>query len=867
MAQGRHTYMHIQMSLEPVRQSLKAIGWRSTLEQEQAALRILISLGFVVYLVLTRPVTLSPNAAMWSFATQYVSFFILYAFAVLVSTLYSPQPSVPRRLFTILADIGLLSYGLYESGAVGSPWYGVYLWVTLGNGFRYGENYLYVSGAASLVGFTSVAVLTPYWAQHLPLAIGLAVTLLVIPVYSARLIRRLNEARDQADTANQAKSRFLSRMSHEIRTPLNGVLGMAELLKAMPLDKQAQQYVHIIETSGQALNHQIGEILDLSKIEAEQLPIENIDFDLYILVNQTLQMFDTQASQQGVKLHEQLDPLTPFLIKGDPYRLQQIMINLIGNAIKFTHQGMITLYVSPISIEDDPVVLRFEVIDTGIGIESEALKNIFEPFHQADASITRQFGGTGLGTTICKTLVELMGGRIGVNSVPGSGTTFWFTLPFSCSENPVEDDKSWKRCCRTVYIRHPEQHNNRIPELLTLWCVPFRQADSPGAAREIIRKEGVGEAWDAVVVDAWPYDDELEALLCDCDTVSDYPALIITGENSYPSELLGQHRKNVYFIDVNAYPVQLSNALHASYVKHSDDITHIASEGKSPPSGTGDQHRLRILVSDDNRINRLVVGQMLKQLGHQCEVVEGGEAALDVLKNEAYDAVLIDKNMPDMGGMEVFKAYQRMHGVKDSIPFILLTADATEQSRLQAKSAGINHFLAKPLSIDRLQMALKSIEPGENVSLEYQSCEAVKPVIPGTLPVAAENVFEPGIFNALVSISSDAESFIDELITSFKRDAENNVAAMEGAVHDNNPEEFRDVAHALKGSASYVGLVGLESICKKGEKIDADVFSGESVGILRQVKRALDKGIKALEAQSHDLQNLPARHIVRGNIV
>lgn len=859
--------MQFKMLLEPVRQSLKAIGWRSTLEQEQAALRILISLVFVAYLLLTQPVTLSPNAALWSFATKYVSFFILYALAVLVSTLYSPQPSVLRRLFTILADIGLLSYGLYESGAVGSPWYGVYLWVTLGNGFRYGEKYLYVSGAASLIGFTSVAVLTPYWTQHRPLAIGLAVTLLVIPVYSARLIRRLNEARDQADTANQAKSRFLSRMSHEIRTPLNGVLGMAELLKAMPLDKQAQQYVHIIETSGQALNHQIGEILDLSKIEAEQLPIEHIDFDLYILVAQTLQMFDTQASQQGVQLREQLDPLTPFLIKGDPYRLQQIMINLIGNAIKFTHQGTVTLYVSPISVEEDPVALRFEVIDTGIGMEPEALKNIFEPFHQADPSITRQFGGTGLGTTICKTLVELMGGRIGVNSVPGSGTTFWFTLPFSCSESPAEDDKSWKRCCRTVYIRNPEQHDNRIPELLRQWCVPFRQTASPASARDTIRKEGVGEAWDAVVVDAWPYDDELEALLHDCDTVSDYPSLIISGENGYPPASLGQYRKNVYLIDVSAYPVQLSNALHASYIKHSDDIAHIASAGKTAPMEAGIQHRLRILVSDDNRINRLVVEQMLKQLGHQCEVVEGGKVALDILKSRTFDAVLIDKNMPDMGGIEVFLAYQHAQGGADSIPFILLTADATEQSRLQAKSAGINHFLAKPLSIDRLQMALRSIEPGESISPEYQSCEVVNPVISSTLPVTAESVFEPGIFNALVSISNDAESFIDELVTSFKRDAENNVEAMENAVHDNNPDEFRDVAHALKGSASYVGLVGLESICKKGETIGADVFSSESVGILRQVKRALDKGIKVLDVQSRDLQNLPARHIVRGNIV
>ncbi|VAW76404.1 hypothetical protein MNBD_GAMMA13-1139 [hydrothermal vent metagenome] len=835
---------------------------------------LILLLVFVAYLMLTQPATSSLGIAVWPLPVQYVTFFMLYTAVVFISTLRSPQASVTRRLFTILSDIGLLSYGLYESGSVGSPWYGLYLWVTLGNGFRYGERYLYISGAASLVGFTSVAVLTPYWTQNQPLAIGLAVTLLVIPVFSARLIRRLNEARDLADTANRAKSRFLSRMSHEIRTPLNGVLGMAELLKAMPLGKQAQQYVHIIEISGQALNHQIDEILDLSKIEAGQLPIENIDFDLYVLIKQTLQMFETQASKQGVQLREQLDPRTPFLINGDPHRLQQIIINLIGNAIKFTRQGTVALHISPVSVASAPLVLRFEVIDTGIGMEQEALENIFDPFRQADASITRQYGGTGLGTTICKTLVELMGGQIGVDSVPGAGSTFWFTLPFAVGENSAEDALYWRCRCRTVYIRHPEQQDNKIPELLNQWCVPFQQAGSLGAAREMIRKESVGEAWNAVVVDAWPYDDDFETFLHDFDTVGDYPALIIVGDNARLSASLEQHRQNVCLIDVEADPVQLSNALYAGYIKHSEDITYIASAEKPVPVDSAKQHRLHILVSDDNCINRLVVGQMLKQLGHQYEVVEGGKMALAALKNKLYDAVLIDRNMPDMSGIEVFQAYHCAQEGKDSIPFILLTADATEQSRLQAESVGIEYFLAKPLTLNQLQSVLKNIKAKTNYSLEHQSDPVVKPAIPDILQGAFDDVFEPSIFKALIGISSESENFIDELIISFKRDAANNVAAMENAIHDNNQDEFRDVAHALKGSASYVGLIGLESICKKGEKMDTDAFSRDSMSILRQVKKALDKGIKVLEMQSPiaqqppALQNLPVQHAaIHGNSI
>ncbi len=844
--------MHIQIPLETVKKSIKAVGWQSTPEQEQAALRVLILVVFVAYLLLVKPATTSDISVLWPLSVQYVIVLMVYTLVVFIATLRHSQLSVPRRLFTILTDIGMLSYGLYESGSAGASWYGLYLWVTLGNGFRYGERYLYVSGAASLIGFTSVVILTPYWAQHQSLTIGLAATLLLIPVYSARLIRRLNEARDQADTANQAKSRFLSRMSHEIRTPLNGVLGTTELLKAMPLGKQALQYVHIIETSGQALNRQIDEILDLSKIEAEQLPIENIDFDLYVLIGQTIQMFDTQASQQGVQLREQLDPRTPFLVKGDPYRLQQIMINLIGNAVKFTSQGTITLHISPISAEGDPVVLCFEIIDTGIGMEQEALGTIFEPFRQADASITRQYGGTGLGTSICKTLVELMGGEIGVHSVPGSGSTFWFTLPFSGSDNPAEFNSGWETRCRTVYIRNPQSPDSRIPELLSQWSVPFRSAVSLDSAREMIRKENVGEAWNAVIVDSWPYNNGLEAFLHNFDTVGDYPALIIVGNGGYPSAPLEQYRQNACLVDIKANTAQLSNALYAAYIKYSDDITHIAQTELAAPVETAGQHRLHILVSDDNRINRLVVGQMLKQLGHQYDVVEGGVIALDRLKKNVYDAVLIDKNMPDMGGIEVFHAYNLAYEGKHSTPFILLTADATEQSRLQAESAGINYFLAKPLSLNRLQTVLKNIESKGDISLDQEYSLDAQSTISDNMFGASNSVFEPSIFNALLSISTDNENFIDELIISFKRDAENNVAAMESAVHDNNPEEFRDVAHALKGSASYVGLVGLELICKKGEKMDADVFSRDSVSVLRQVKKSLDKGLKILETQSHD---------------
>ena len=447
---------------------LGVIGWSGNPEQEQGALRIIISCTFLGYLLLHRP-TIEDGVGLWTISTIFILSFLGAAVPLFITTLVWPQASIARRVIGIVSDIAALSFGLYLTGPVGAPWYGVFLWVTLGNGFRYGEKYLYLSSATSLLGFGVVVAITPYWDANRELAIGLAITLLVVPAYSGILIRRLNAALKQADSASRAKSEFLSSMSHEIRTPLNGILGMTELLLTRPLAREDKESVDIIYASGQTLARQINEILDLSKIESGQLTRE-YEFHLYVLINTTLRIFQPQVTAKQIHLQECIDTKIPYLLKGDPHKLQQIIVNLVGNAVKFTDHGFISVRVHPKDTLEGSMIIRFEVADTGVGIPPDRLEAIFEPFTQANSSISRTYGGTGLGTTICKNLVRLMGGSIAVQSTPNAGTTFWFIC---LSKYAIK--------CRSL-ISNPGQMVARFSTctLLTLRTVEFPSISTGG---------------------------------------------------------------------------------------------------------------------------------------------------------------------------------------------------------------------------------------------------------------------------------------------------------------------------------------------------------------------------------------------------
>jgi len=402
-------------------------------ELEQALLRVAIPAAVMLYIgvdaFIGDPLTATEQRALW-FAVAFFFFAMVLAGLVLHAKTDSPL----RRLFGIVTDNVANTTYLLIAGEAGAFVFGIYLFVTFGNGFRYGQRYLRASQALSIAGFMIVLYASPFWSAHIPVGIGILIALLVLPFYVGVLAERITEARKRADEANKAKGRFLANVSHEMRTPLNGVIAMADLLRETPLNESQQEIVETLANASQLALAQIEDVLDAAKIDAGRVQIESRPFDLGRLLSNSVKVIAPQGRYKGLAVVTNIDPSVARWFAGDPHHLRQVLLNLLANAVKFTERGEITLSGRTLSKTPNGELVRLEVKDTGIGIPEGKLATIFEPFTQADDSVTRVYGGTGLGTTIARQLVNLMGGRLGVESVVDVGSTFWVELPLPHAE-------------------------------------------------------------------------------------------------------------------------------------------------------------------------------------------------------------------------------------------------------------------------------------------------------------------------------------------------------------------------------------------------------------------------------------------------